>query len=111
MLQEGGFPLPVLILVVMEDSLGRCRQRLSLGPQAKPVLILVVMEDSLGQGYELSCWISLMNVLILVVMEDSLGHLKKQEDTEYEIVLILVVMEDSLGRQLQSFRNPMQNLS
>ena len=62
----------VLILVVMEDSLGlltwtqRCRN-------LRAVLILVVMEDSLGLKFDDGEIFSVCNVLILVVMEDSLG--------------------------------------
>ena len=43
--REGG----VLILVLMEDGLGR--QRVGNYPYSAPVLILVLMEDGLGQEY------------------------------------------------------------
>ena len=62
------------------------------------VLILVVMEDSLGRPYYYCCWQYLFPVLILVVMEDSLGQqFRELLNQQSARVLILVVMEDSLG--------------
>ena len=61
----------VLILVVVEDSLGAGRRK--AGEFSAWVLILVVVEDSLG-GYEKDAvWLAWCLVLILVVVEDSLG--------------------------------------
>ena len=103
----------------MENTLGvllRLRQWLS-----RNVLILVLMEDTLGAIIPTLC-VGLAVVLILVLMEDTLGEIninhKKQryeslnpcsngrysrsliffyygKETSY--VLILVLMEDTLG--------------
>ena len=61
------------------------------------VLILVVVEDSLGvsQQNRQSHYSSI--VLILVVVEDSLGELSRRATCGIREVLILVVVEDSLG--------------
>ena len=56
----------------MEDSLGRSHW--SRYGNRWCVLILVVMEDSLGPRELISERHSDEDVLILVVMEDSLGH-------------------------------------
>ena len=67
--------LAVLILVLMEDTLGErhraVRQRIG------GVLILVLMEDTLGDKQELAKEIELQ-VLILVLMEDTLGVLVRE---------------------------------
>ena len=62
----------------MEDSLGL--QKKAVTTTAVNVLILVVMEDSLGHVPQIQQWRYLRTVLILVVMEDSLGHLQACED-------------------------------
>ena len=109
----------VLILVLMEDGLGRVAAdgsiltpsglnpcfngRWSRTPRRREttktltlVLILVLMEDGLGLVF--------MNVnglrstvLILVLMEDGLG-LPVPSKTLRNCVLILVLMEDGLGQ-------------
>ena len=79
----------------MEDSLGRRTVLATWG--MRNVLILVVMEDSLGLSIFLSVLCKRTWVLILVVMEDSLGRKTKELKNGRNFVLILVVMEDSLG--------------
>ena len=65
----------------------------------RAVLILVVMEDSLGPGNFYTVVVNTEEVLILVVMEDSLGHRGLRTALlNSKSVLILVVMEDSLGQ-------------
>ena len=56
----------------MEDSLGRLLAQLET-VKRDTVLILVVMEDSLGQHFAV-LFLKTADVLILVVMEDSLGQ-------------------------------------
>ena len=62
----------VLILVLMEDTLGECCGLPGLS-RIPRVLILVLMEDTLGEDNYVSVSLSLDKVLILVLMEDTLG--------------------------------------
>ncbi len=79
----------------MEDSLGAVTSREQI---VHTVLILVVMEDSLGAEYNPYGYCGIAVVLILVVMEDSLGGgVRSAGGEDFLDVLILVVMEDSLG--------------
>ena len=61
----------VLILVLMEDTLGEWESYLD--GMAIQVLILVLMEDTLGDNQAMDRNIRQRNVLILVLMEDTLG--------------------------------------
>ena len=63
----------------------------------KWVLILVLMEDTLGGIKKSSGRRSKNLVLILVLMEDTLGVLVDYLKREILLVLILVLMEDTLG--------------
>ena len=66
-----------------------------------PVLILVLVEDGLGEGEELYENRSFNKVLILVLVEDGLGVDAEIENApQQSIVLILVLVEDGLGEQL-----------
>ena len=68
------------------------------------VLILVLMEDTLGGGL-ISISMQAHFVLILVLMEDTLGVRKlRLQRLLSQKVLILVLMEDTLGVHL-SFRH------
>ena len=82
----------------MEDTLG---DPLLAGSFVNTtVLILVLMEDTLGaQRLQL---VSGIKVLILVLMEDTLGVNNKSYKFGSIDVLILVLMEDTLGAELIS---------
>ena len=60
------------------------------------VLILIVMEDTLGDN-QLIKNLTTLEVLILIVMEDILGDGKVKCKFHGSTVLILVLMEDTLG--------------
>ena len=61
----------VLILVLMEDTLGD--QVIEQLVKNGAVLILVLMEDTLGESTFQEVLIKILQVLILVLMEDTLG--------------------------------------
>ena len=104
----------------MEDTLGAVVAVLQAAEGV--VLILVLMEDTLGDGTERAlrhfnfglnpCFNGRYSrssdcrrpdhhghrcVLILVLMEDTLGGISKMLRTPVSYVLILVLMEDTLG--------------
>ena len=81
----------------MEDSLGElflCAVEVCFGG----VLILVLVEDSLGASNGMgNRRVHCPPVLILVLVEDSLGGVRITTQAESKVVLILVLAEDSLG--------------
>ena len=89
--------MAVLILVLMEDTLGVHWPDTQGSSQW--VLILVLMEDTLGVNQYRGLWKS-FTVLILVLMEDTLGGRKGTLESWKICVLILVLMEDTLGATL-----------
>ena len=65
----------VLILILMEDTLGVAKKFLSV--DFSGVLILILMEDTLGVSVLVIMLFASVKVLILILMEDTLGeHLK-----------------------------------
>ena len=64
----------------MEDTLG-AKKRTTFLSNTNRVLILVLMEDTLGV-YENPFKDNSMRVLILVLMEDTLGDMNTSLDTE-----------------------------
>ena len=79
----------------MEDTLGENLVNTE-SFKAVTVLILVLMEDTLGVSFFVPTGI-FSHVLILVLMEDTLGVSFFVPTGIFSHVLILVLMEDTLG--------------
>ena len=87
----------------MEDTLGENLVNTE-SFKAVTVLILVLMEDTLGVSFFVPTGI-FSHVLILVLMEDTLGEVKYTDNSNFFFVLILVLMEDTLGEVVETVGN------
>ena len=93
----------------MEDTLG-VEGRFTIGSRTR-VLILVLMEDTLGVIRSIVTIVNEGSVLILVLMEDTLGGVLIFIMNAINLVLILVLMEDTLGAMCCNKFYNMDNVS
>ena len=85
----------VLILVLMEDGLGRPPGN----PDFSPLRLNPCFNGRWSRTGKLYFTCGAVSVLILVLMEDGLGHDRTVPGSRLDLrVLILVLMEDGLGQ-------------